>query len=85
MNLEIEKIHVKTKRPRIVKKAFGIDDLGIIDIPIKFSNVKISRMHNVEKVGGCTYCFPHGIECTNATEDKRHNRNWKRYRKTQWK
>lgn len=33
---------------------------------------------------GCSYCFPHGCETINSKEIK-FQRNWKKYRKTQWK
>ncbi len=79
------RVTVKTKKEFRLGKAFGYYYEGIVDIPVKFSNVKISRIQNFIEVGGCPYCFPHGIETPNSTMDKRRNNNWKRYRKTKWK
>jgi hypothetical protein len=73
------------KKYKQFKKAFGVDDYGFPMIPKKYSNVKISRIKNTDKVGGCPYCFPHGIDCTNSTYLNQFNKNWKRYRKTQYK
>lgn len=75
---------IKDKKEYRLKKAFGIDDLGNAILPRKISNVKISRFQNFDKMGGCSYCFPHGIECTNAILVNQ-TRNWKKHRKTQWK
>ena len=66
------------------KKAFGIDEEGSPLIPPKFSNVKMSRIHNYEKMGGCPYCFPHGHETVNSRWNNQ-ERSWKRHRKTQWR
>lgn len=65
-------------------KAFGKDLHNIASIPRKFSNVKISRIQNYQKMGGCPFCFPHGMECTNATLGKL-TRSWKKHRPKQWK
>lgn len=78
-------IHIKTKCEHRVRKAFGTDEYGLVEIPRKIGNCQISRIHNFQKMGGCPYCFPHGFECTNSTALKRRNCNWKRYRKRQWK
>ena len=69
-------------RKRLTKR-FGKDEYGFALIPTKFSNVKISRFENVDKVGGCTYCFPHGIELTNSTYENL-QKNWKRFRHKQF-
>lgn len=66
------------------KKAFELNELGDIDFPTKISNVKISRIKNYEKMGGCPYCFPHGIETVNSKQSK-YSKNWKSYRIHQWK
>lgn len=65
-------------------KAFGLNEAGFIDFPSKISSVRMSRMKNVAKVGGCTFCFPHGIDTSNSKVSK-FTRNWKAYRKNQWK
>ena len=65
-------------------KAFGLNEFGYIDFPKKISNIQISRIQNTDKMGGCSYCFPHGIETTNSKYSKR-TRNWKKYRRKQYK
>jgi hypothetical protein len=62
------------------KKAFGLDEYGHIDFPVKVSNVKLSRIVHQ----GYSYCFPHGYDTENSTIDNR-QRNWKKYRKTKYK
>lgn len=66
------------------KKAFGVNQVGFIDFPSKFSNTKISRIQNSDRRGGCTWCFPHGIDTSNSKQSKL-TRNWKSYRNFQWK
>ena len=76
----------KTKKAHRMRKAFGFDEYGIIDMPRKISNVKISRIINYLDVGGCPFCFPHGIECTNSTAGKlRKHNSWKKHRRKQWR
>ncbi|WP_415325716.1 phosphate ABC transporter substrate-binding protein [Chryseobacterium sp. MMS23-Vi53] len=66
-----------------LKQAFGINEYRLIDFPKKISNVQVSRIiYGIDM--GCSYCFPHGIETINSKEIK-FQRNWKKYRKTQWK
>jgi hypothetical protein len=80
--LGIHLTHVLMRRKKQLGKAFGlIEDGKLIDYPRKISNVKISRMVNFT---GCSYCFPHGLETYNSTIANR-QRNWKRFRKWQWK
>ena len=66
------------------RKAFGINEFDLINFPAKISNIKISRIQNSEKRGGCTICFPHGFETTNSTISN-NQKNWKKFRKNQWK
>ena len=65
-------------------KAFGLNEFGKVDFPEKISNTRISRIQNSDKMGGCSYCFPHGIDTTNSKYSKR-TRNWKKYRRKQYK
>lgn len=67
-----------------LQKAFGIGEDGIILVPFKYSNVKLSRLDNYDKMGGCYFCFPHGVDCINSKQSNI-QRNWKRFRKTQYK
>lgn len=71
------------KNKKKLVKAFGKNDFEMIDFPLKISNVQISRIL-VGEIMGCSYCFPHGYETSNATILKG-KRCWKKYRKTQWK
>ncbi|GGG07131.1 hypothetical protein GCM10011344_04560 [Dokdonia pacifica] len=72
------------KNYKKLKEAFGLNEYGLIDFPKKISNIKISRIVNHEKMGGCSYCFPHGYETVNATVGK-NTRSWKNNRLKQWK
>ncbi|MGE3062730.1 MAG: hypothetical protein AB7T10_03770 [bacterium] len=47
----------------------------MVDMPVKASGTKISRMLKSKKA--CPYCFPHGPETPNATA-KKNNKNWKK-------
>lgn len=71
------------KNKRQVVKAFGKNEFGLVDVPVKISNVQISRLL-VGEIMGCSYCFPHGMETSNSVYEK-YQRNWKKYRKTKWK
>ncbi|AYN00014.1 phosphate ABC transporter substrate-binding protein [Chryseobacterium sp. 3008163] len=68
---------------KALKKSFGINEYRLIDFPKKISNVQISRILYGDEMG-CSRCFPHGYETINSKEIK-FQRNWKKYRKTQWK
>jgi CRISPR/Cas system-associated exonuclease Cas4 (RecB family) len=70
------------KREKQLKKAFGVNEFGVINIPKKISNVQISRLMHCKKE--CSYCFPHGWEMSNSTMNNR-QRNWKNHRNTRWK
>lgn len=72
------------KNLKSLQQAFGLNENGMIDFPIKISNIKISRFINFKKQGGCDRCFPHGIDCNNNQYAK-DIKYWKRYRKTQYK
>ncbi len=65
------------------RKAFGLNEFGIIDLPNKYSNVRISRIIHGDRMG-CSYCFPHGIETINSKYNSP-NRNWKTHRLTQYR
>jgi hypothetical protein len=71
------------KKIKSLRQAFGINEYGLIDFPMKISNVQVSRILYGDNLG-CSWCFPHGIEAINSKEIK-FQRNWKKYRKTQWK
>ena len=71
------------KKFKSLRQAFGIDKYGLIDFPEKISNIRISGILYGNEMG-CSYCFPHGCETINSKEIK-FQRNWKKYRKTQWK
>jgi hypothetical protein len=68
---------------KYLKKKFGLNEEGFADIPVKYSNVKISRLINGEDMG-CTYCFPHGQDTINSKWGKG-TRSWKLYRDNRWK
>lgn len=66
------------------ERAFNLNELGFINFPLKISSVKISRILNGRRMG-CPHCFPHGPETINSTRYDNFQRNWKKYRKRQWK
>lgn len=74
----------KENRNSRLKSALGSDDGDIIDLPLKMSNVKISRILHTPETGGCSFCFPHGIESTNSKYLKK-QRSWKTHRKNKYK
>lgn len=71
------------KEKKVFIKAFGLNEFGYLDVPRKMSNVKIERLELGELMG-CSWCFPHGFETTNASCFK-NRKSWKFYRKKQYK
>jgi len=71
------------KRHVRLRKIFGVDEYGFPDIPKRISNVLIARIIHHEERGGCSICFPHGIDTTNATW-KKNRQSWKNHRRTQY-
>jgi hypothetical protein len=72
------------KRQRQMQKAFGVNEFGLVDFPVKISNIRISRIiYGNER--GCSWCFPHGWETDNSTMFINSQRNWKCFRRTKWK
>lgn len=69
-------------RQRNLRRKFGVNEYGFVDFPIKISGTTLRRIENDM---GCCFCFPHGWECYNSTGKKARNRNWKRYRRRQWR
>ncbi len=72
------------KRDFRLGKFYGIDEYGFAALPEKVSNVRIARIIHAEDRGGCTICFPHGFETTNATIRK-NKKSWKCKRSKQYK
>ncbi len=68
---------------RAVRHAFGMDE-GFPALPVKISNVALSRLRAVARTGVCGYCFPHGIETDNS-HVRNAQRSWKRHRDAQWR
>ncbi|MCD9016421.1 hypothetical protein [Parachryseolinea silvisoli] len=71
------------KKQKRLQYVFGVDEFGMIDFPRQFSNVKLCRLM-YGRDAGCELCFPHGYETINSTVANR-QRNWKRFRRMQWK
>ncbi len=66
-----------------IKKVIGKTAEGLPDMPLKISNVKLSRIvHGEER--GCSRCFPHGVETDNSKAGK-NRRSWKNHRKTKYR
>lgn|GEM_PF-587066 len=53
------------------------------ELPVKFGNVRISRIVNGQE-RDCSFCFPHGLETSNASWRKR-RRSWKYHRRHQYR
>ncbi|OUJ72464.1 hypothetical protein BXP70_18045 [Hymenobacter crusticola] len=71
------------KRVKQLIKSFGIlAERPFAALPTKISNVQVARVTHCKNE--CPFCFPHGVETSNATILNR-QRSWKRFRKTQWK
>ncbi|MDO7876688.1 hypothetical protein Q5H93_18225 [Hymenobacter sp. ASUV-10] len=71
------------KRVKQLEKAFGHEaNEAFVAFPPKVSNVQLARTVSCKKE--CSFCFPHGFETSNSTIMNR-QRNWKRFRATQWK
>lgn len=71
------------KAQKRMRAAFGKNEIGQADLPVKISNVQIARLIIGDK-SGCSRCFPHGFEVSNSTISN-NQRNWKRYRMTRWR
>ena len=71
------------KREVRLRKAYGVNEAGLADLPLKISGTQISRVIIGEE-SGCSYCFPHGYETINS-HLANFQRCWKRYRSQQWK
>ena len=65
-----------------VRRALGSDEAGFAHTS-RMSNVMLSRLTH-SKQEGCSRCFPHGIDNSNATQLK-NRRSWKNHRKTKWR
>ena len=65
-------------------KAFGRNEYGFADIPRKYSNIRISRIIYKIDFYWDIYWFRHGY-FTVKESSFNFQRNWKRFRKTQWK
>lgn len=68
---------------KVLGRIFGFTEEGVVDLPIRVSNVKIARIFAVRQ-GECSRCFPHGFETSNATISKNW-RSWKYYREHQYR
>lgn len=74
----------KVNRNARLDRATLSDKDGFSGGPSHLSSRSAARILHVRERGGCSLCFPHGPETTNATVKKR-TRSWKCKRKTQYK
>lgn len=70
------------KHDRGLTNAFGNNEYDFSDLPIKISNVFISRIENRRKTT-CERCFPHGIETINSHYNNRQRS--RKHRKVQYR
>jgi len=71
-------------RNQKLRQVFSTNTQGIADMPEKISGVRVARILHTDERGGCSFCFPHGPETTNAAQ-KNKRRSWKNHRKNRWK
>jgi len=71
------------KREYRLVKAYGLNEYGLADLPVKVSGITISRIVLGEETG-CSICFPHGYETINSHINNQ-QRSWKKQRRQQWK
>lgn len=71
------------KREERLKKAFGVNEAGLADLPVKISGTQITRILRGHEQG-CTECFPHGRETINSHWHN-YQRSWKKQRRRQWR
>ncbi len=71
------------KKEWLYKRVFGVNEWGMADYPAKISGIQLSRFLYGNAMG-CSLCFPHGYETINSTIVNQ-QRNWKKFRETQWK
>ena len=67
-----------------LRRVFTRDEYGQLEVPPRFSNVKLARIEHAVDRGGCTRCFPHGPETSNAT-NRKNTHSWKNHRKTRYR
>jgi hypothetical protein len=75
---------MKVNRDARLDRATAGDGDPLSGGPSHLSSRSAARILHVRERGGCSHCFPHGFETTNATESKR-TRSWKSKRKTQYR
>ena len=70
------------KEVRLIR-FYGINEAGLAALPHKVSGRQVSRICVGEEMG-CSLCFPHGIDTSNSYLTKE-QRNWKKYRRVQYR
>jgi len=63
-----------------MKQSFGVNELGLADLPIKISNVRLAWV--LHTLLGLRFSFPHGKK-TPDSSDKKDYRSWRFYRHRQ--
>lgn len=80
LDMEMKKVN---RDARLDRATLGEGDV-LSGGPSHLSSRSAARILHVRERGGCSHCFPHGPETTNATAGKR-TRSWKSKRTTQYK
>jgi len=70
------------KRFKRFKRAYGLNEFGMINYPKKISGTKLSRILLGDE-SGCSFCFPHGFETFNSSSNNR-QKSWKFLFKKRW-
>ena len=66
---------------RLISTLYGIDDHGFSDLPQKTGTWVYRWIAAHDVAVSCSLCYMVGLEDNKHPE----KRNWKRYRKSQWK
>lgn len=68
---------------KCVYSFYGLDEFGFSEIPCKTSGVWLSKLIKGKEYS-CALCFRAGLDLSNS---RKHpvERNWKEYRRSQWR
>ena len=68
----------------VLASAFGREEGGVPEALPRIGGARLARLLHARERGGCSRCFPHGVETTNATSHK-NTRSWKHRRATRFR
>ncbi len=77
------KIKRENKKAKILKRLYGKDEHGIINLPKKLGSAMASKHYVLDNLV-CSFCAPNK-GCNKFSRRGKRIRNWKHYRKAQLK